>query len=441
MSRSESAPPRFPLPQRLPFADAYPGWWIAAAVGAVAFSRVAFFNPVLGVFIQPLEEEFGWSRATIAGALSAGTVLGALLSPLIGALIDRHGGRWFMVGSGLVGGLLLVLLAAIEEVWQFYVLFGAGRAIVTAVVDIAVTVTIANWFIRHRGRATGVMLLGTRGGMMAMPFVVLLFITLFDWRAAFAALGVLVWLFAVAPAWRLVRRRPEDFGLLPDGDEPRVTPSDGPARPQPADPHWTVRQAVNTRAFWLLLLGTSQLFLVGGAVNLTLTSHLQDNGLSQGTAISMVGLWAGVGILGTLLGGEIRERLSVRFALPLVIVFTASSLVWLIFVDSVWMAVIFAVWHGFAFGAQLPLNQISFPDYFGRWSIGAIRGVTAPVQFGLNAVGPIVAGLTFDARGSYDLIYAVFVGLLLFGALSIVLAAPPRWEGSPAPAPPPTRST
>ncbi len=399
------------------------GWWLLIAVSLVSFSRVAFFNPVLGVFVQPLEDEFGWSRATIAGALSAGTLFGALVSPFLGGYIDRYGGRFFMVGGIALGGVLLILLAAIDSAWQFYILFGAGRAMVTAILEIAIAVTIANWFIRGRGRATGLMLLGTRGAMAIMPLVILLFITLFNWRAAFAALGVLILVVAVVPPYLLVRRRPEDLGLRPDGLHGGDTLS---TEPSADDPVWTAGQAVRTRAFWLLLFGTSQLFVVGGAVNFSLASHLGDNGLSQGTAVLVITVWAVVGLFGGLLGGEIRDRFPLRFALPVTLIITSTAIIWLIFVDTVWMAYAFAIWHGLAFGVQLPLNQTSFPDYFGRWSIGAIRGITAPVQFGLNAGGPLVAGIVFDARGSYDLIFAVFVGLLLFGALLIFFAKPPK---------------
>lgn len=410
------------VPRLLRGRESQVGWWVLAAIALVSFSRVAFFNPVLGVFVQPLEDEFGWSRATIAGALSVGTIAGALLSPVIGPLVDRHGGRAFMVGGVLLGGVLLILLAAIDAAWQFYLLFGAGRAMVTAVLEIAITVTIANWFIRDRGRATGLMLIGTRGGMALMPLVVLLFITLVNWRAAFAALGIVVLLIAVVPPWLLVRRRPEDLGLRPDGDSPQTARRSGPGV---LDPVWTAGQAIRTRVFWLLLFGTSTLFVVGGAVNFSLASHLEDNGLSQGTAVAVIAVWATVGLAGGILGGEIRDRYPLRYALPICLLFTSVGIVWLIFVENEWMAYVFAVWHGMAFGVQLPLNQVSFPDYFGRWSIGAIRGITAPVQFGLNAGGPFVAGVVFDARGSYDLIFAVFVGLLLVGTVLIFLAQPP----------------
>jgi len=174
-----------------------------------------------------------------------------------------------------------------------------------------------------------------------------------------------------------------------------------------------------------LLFGTSQMFFVGGATNISLASHLQDKGLSQATAVSVITVWATVGIAGGLLGGELRQRLSVRVALPIVMMATTVSLSLLIVIENVWMAYVFALWHGLFFGAMLPLNQIVFADYFGRWSIGAIRGVSAPVQWGLNAAGPVTAGLVFDSRGSYDSLFVVFIGLMLFGAALIFMAGKP----------------
>ena len=407
----------------------YLGWWVAGAVACVAFSRVAFFNPVLGVFVDPLEQTFGWSRTEIAGALSVGTIAGAMVAPFIGHYVDRWGGRRFMVAGTLVLGGLLLLLAFIEELWQFYILFGAGRAIGAGILDIAILVTIANWFIRRRGRAMGLMMVGTRGAIALMPLIVLLFISLADWRAAFAALGVLVLLFAVGPSYLLVRRRPEDVGLLPDGES-----RGGSAAKKPVadDPRWSVRQVLRTRAFWLLLLGSSNLVFVGGATNFSMVSHLQDNGLSPAAAISVITVWAIVGMVGGVVGGELRERLEVRVALPLAAVASCLGLALLIAIDNLWMAYLFAIWHGFAFGAQLPLHQIIFADYFGRWSVGAIRGLSAPIRMGTNAAGPVVAGLVFDARGSYDLIYAVFIGLLLLAAALIFSARPPSARPDPA---------
>ena len=165
--------------------------------------------------------------------------------------------------------------------------------------------------------------------------------------------------------------------------------------------------------------------MVGGAVNFSTVPHLQDNGLSQATAVSVITLWAVMGMLGGILGGELRQRFPIYRALPAVLVAASLAIVWLVFVENVWMAYIFAVWHGLIFGMHLPLTQVAFPDYFGRWTVGAIRGITAPVQFGLNAAGPLIASLVFDIRGSFDLILLIFVGLYLFGAAMIAISRPP----------------
>ena len=424
----------------------FAGWWVIGAVAFVSFSRVAFFNPVLGVFVSPLEDEFGWSRTTIALALTMGTLLGAFSTVIIGRLMDRHGGRYFLTGTMALAGTLMLLLATMDQVWQFYLYFGLGRALIVGIVDVAVIVTVANWFIRYRGRAMGIMLVGLRGAMGVMPLIVLAFISAADFRAGFAALGVLILMFGVIPPYVFVRRRPEDFGLLPDGDRPNATSGAAPSAMVPSpnaaaaaednDPRWTVRETIRTRAFWLLLIGTSQVFLVGGAINFTMASHLEDSGLTRSTAIVVISVWAFAGIAGGLLGGEMRQRIPTRFALPIVLSVAAVMLLWLSIVDSAWMAFVFAIVHGVFFGAQQPLNQIVFPDYFGRWSVGAIRGITSPVQFGLNAVGAPIATVVFDARGSFDLIFIIFAVQLMAASAVILAAKPPRKQPTTATRPP-----
>lgn len=415
-------------------ASIYPGWWVATAVLLVSFAQVAFFNPVLGIFFDPLQEEFGWSRTTIAGALSVGTVAGALAAVFLGPVIDRHGGRWFMSLGCLVMGICLIFLSQIHHVWEYYLLYAIGRALTIAVVGAAIGVTVPNWFIRKRARATGLTLVGVRGGMAAMPLIVLLFISLFDWRTAWLALGIIVLTLGVLPSWKFIRRRPEDLGLHPDGLPPTPAADAGPVTSVDLDPRWTVREAMRTRAFWLLLFGTSQIFFVGGAVNLTTVPHLEDNGIGRGTAVTVITVWALMGIVGGVFGGEFGQRLAVRFAMPLSLALSSVGLVWLLLVQNVWMAYLFAVWHGASFGALLPLNQLAFPDYFGRWNVGAIRGVVSPVQYGLNAAGPVLAGLVFDQRGSFDLIYIAFVGCYLLGAVAMLFATQPTRPPHSAPA-------
>jgi len=408
------------------FRRVFAGWWIAAAASMSSFAAVSFFNPVLGAITPELQVEYGWSTASIALTMVIGGVGGGVIATFVGPIADRYGPRWLLFGSvGAVAGLLFAL-GFISDFWQFLLIWGVGRGITVAVIDIAVVVVIANWFIRRRGSAMGLTMIGTRSGMMIFPLVISAGIWLGGLREAFLLMALLVVAIGLLPPL-IMRRRPEDVGLHPDGYAPRASASSTDGSSQlSSDPDWTVREAIRTRAFWFLLFGTTILMAVSGSVNFTFVSHMTQNEISADTARTALALWAGMGIIGGVLGGELRQRLAVRYSLPLVILITTSALVWFVFTDTTWMAFVFAVWHGLAFGAQLPLNRISFPDYFGRYSVGRIRSVTAPPQLLLNAFGPFVSGLVIDNRGSYDLIYIVFIGLLLSAALSVLLARRPE---------------
>lgn len=408
-----------------PMRRVFAGWWIAAAASMSSFAAVSFFNPVLGAITPELQAEYGWSTASIALTMVIGGIGGGVLATFVGPIADRHGPRLLLFSSvGVVAGLL-VALGFMSDLWQFLLIWGLGRGLTIAVIDIAVVVVIANWFIRRRGSAMGLTMIGTRSGMMIFPLVITAGIWLGGLREAFLLMALLVLVIGVLPPL-IMRRRPEDVGLRPDGERLRASVSRGETPPLlTSDPDWTVREAIRTRAFWLLLFGTTILMAVGGSVNFTFVSHMTQNGIDADTARTALALWAGMGIVGGVLGGELRQRLAVRYSLPLVICVTTSAVVWFILTDTVWMAFVFAVWHGLAFGAQLPLTRISFPDYFGRYSVGRIRSVTAPPQFLINAFGPFVSGLVIDNRGSYDLIYVVFIGLLLSAAVSVLLAKRP----------------
>lgn len=412
---------------------AYHGWWVAIAVSFAGLANLAFVNPVLSIFFDPLHDEFGWSRGQIAGALSTGTLLGAFMSPFVGRVLDKRGARGAMAFSALVMSVCLLILAFASQLWQFYVLYSIGRGLVIGVVGLASTVTIANWFIRSRGRATAIVLLGGRLAMALGPVFALMMISWFGWRGAYVGLGIIALAFGFLPAWWLIRRRPEDMGLRPDGDSEATVAA---ARALPSnDPLWSTKEALHTPAFWLLMFGTAQIFAVSGAVNLSIIPHLQDRGLSEGSAVSVVTIWAFCGIAGGMLGSELAQRFFVRYPLALTMVASGLGLAWLILIDGQASAYGWAVFHGTTFGAQMSLNQVVPSEYFGRWSVGSISGLTQPVQWILGAAGPVIASVSFDMAGSYGPIFTIYIGLLILGGVLIGLAKKPvatRFGAPPA---------
>ncbi len=402
------------------------GWVIVTVAGVVSFSQISFFNPVLGVFIQPLTDEFGWNRATISAATAIGSFGGAIFAPLLGRVIDQQGPRIVVAAGGALMGICLLALVLTPGLWWFFLFYGIGRATAVGPTSLGTTVATSNWFVKNRGLALGIMLLGNRAGMALLPLAVQIVLLVGNWRAAFFALGVMVLTLSVLPTLRYLHRRPEDMGLRPDGiaDDTEQTSQAGARQ---AEQHWTLRQAARTPAFWLITFATSQMFFVGGSVNLHQMSHLINQGLSSTVAVGVISTFAVSGGVGGVLGGLAQRRFGMRWTFSASLFAASLGLVFLIQVDSTTLAYIYGVYYGMVFGSVVTMMQGVFAEYFGRESLGTIRGAVAPVQMLFNATGPVLAGLVYDATGSYDRIFWAYAAVLLLSATWMALAQPPRF--------------
>jgi MFS transporter, OFA family, oxalate/formate antiporter len=400
------------------------GWTVVAVAVLASFTEVAFFNPVLGVFIPEFEKEFGWSRTEISLGVTLGSFVGAAFAPFFGPLIDRYGGKPFVVGGASLMALGLVALSLMQTEWQFFIIYAIGRGTASGLMGLAAGVTVSKWFVRRRGFAIGVMSLGTRVGFAVMPITVQLIIQSSGWRSAALALAGLVAIFGVLPALKWLHRRPEAFGLEPDGDLPPEQRSPG-YTPSPREYSWTRQAALRTRAFWLVTLSVSLMSLAGGAINLHQIPHLVDRGLSPETAALVITLVAIFGGAGVLLEGVLDERIGARWTLVAGLLGSAFGMIFLITVNSIATAIAFAVVYGLAFGLLVASNQVVFADYFGREALGAIRGSATPFQLGTNAFGPILAGGAFDLTGSYMAAFIPLTVAYVISAAALVLASKP----------------
>ena len=223
--------------------DAYYGWAIAGTALVVSFASSVFYGPVLSVWFEPIREEMGWKAWEVSAAFTIGSFSGSILTAIVGRLMDRYGTRTITAVAGMVVAGAMVGLAFMQTPWQMWIFFGAGRGFAIAGVQLGTTVAIANWFIRKRGRATSFAAFGLRFGQATVPLVAVLIIILLSWRWAYGLLAISGLLLITAPALVYVRRRPEDYGLLPDGDPPpdRAPPNDAtgatPAAQRAADHH------------------------------------------------------------------------------------------------------------------------------------------------------------------------------------------------------------
>lgn len=404
----------------------FAGWLVVFAAAMSTFAEVAFFNPVLGVFIPEFEREFGWSRTEISLAVTFGTLLAAAIAPFFGPLIDRYGGKPFVVGGGMIMTAGLVALANMETEWQFFIVYAIGRATATGLISVAATVTVSKWFVRRRGLAVGITTIGTRTAFATMPIGLQLIIDAADWRTAAYTLAAVVAVVGTLPAFLWLTRRPEDAGLQPDGET--GTGSETSRQPRHREVSWTRKQAMATRAFWMITLAISLQTFASGAVNLHQIPYMVDQGISQSQAALVLSLYAVFAGFGGLIQSAIEARwgLSSRLIFAMGLLGSAFGMVLLILTQSFTMGVVFAAFYGSAFGLLTTSQQVVFAEYFGREALGAIRGASLPFYMLLQAGGPIFAGAFYDATGSYAFAFCVFgVGYVL-AAVALGIAKRPQ---------------
>ena len=423
-----SASPQQRLPAVWPFKRVYYGWAVVGASVCVSFSQVPVYGPVLSVFLTPINEDLGWSFGQMSLAFLGGSLFGSLLSAAVGPLLDRYGARAAIVVSGMVVSASMIGLAFVQEVWQFIILFAMGRTAALTGVHLGTSVAIANWFIRGRGRATSFLSIGLRAGQAIVPVAIVTPIMLWEsWRHAYAALAVFTFLLMVVPGWLFIRRRPEDFGLRPDGAPPEDAPRPAGAPPPPADEvSFTLAQARRTSAFWLLTFATMTVAFAQTAVNVHATTSILDRGVSPSFAGAFVFIMMGVAALSAYGWGALMDRFHVRWVTAGATVLSGSAILLLLTVDSLQLAVAFAVLFGLGTGGWTLAQVLIYASYFGRRSLGAIRGLSQMVGGPVSAFGAFLAGSVRDVTDSYTLAFIVFFVALVLVFLALLLARPPR---------------
>ncbi len=412
--------------------DAYYGWAIAWTALIVSFASSVFYGPVLSVWYEPILEETGWSATDIAASFTIGSFSGSILTAVIGKVMDRYGTRTIMALSGMVLAGCMVGLAFMQAPWQMWLFFGTGRAFAIAGVQIGTTVAIANWFIRKRGTATSFAGFGLRAGQALVPLAAAVIIVLLSWRWAFGLLAISAILLVTAPALVYLRRRPEDYGLLPDGEPPPEPTSSSEGEARETEAQWTTSQARKTAAFWLILLTTSIMFFAQTATNLHAAPHFQTRGVSFENSVVIVFIFAAISAVMTVPWGWVMDRLHVRYVIAIVSLLYFASMLVIISAHTFAGAILFGVVFGVAQGGWTVSQRIIVPNYFGRRSVGGIRGQMGLMTAFINPVGPLAAAWIRDQTGSYEQAFTIFSFMFLAAIVMMLIASPPVLRAAPA---------
>lgn len=410
---------------------AFFGWWIVAGGAVIQTLTAALLLQSYGVYVTLLQAEFGWSKTAFSSAFALQRAESGLLGPLQGWMLDRFGPRFVMRIGIAMFGVGFMLFSQINTLPMFFAVF-LMMAVGTSLGGfLSIATSIVNWFARKRSMAMGLMGVGMSVGGFLVP-VVTLSLTTYGWRTTAFASGLLVLVIGL-PCTQLMRHRPEDYGLRPDGELPR--PKDdvafgGQGGKGIDEVEFTGREALRTPAFWLLSLGHSTALLVVSAVWVHLVPHLTEGlGYTALEASFVVSLLTGVTMVGQLIGGYFGDRFSKRLITTLAMFGHAVAFVILAWAPSIAYVVVFAILQGLAHGFRGVLMQPIRADYFGRRSFGSVMGYSSMIVMIGSMAGPIMAGIMADRLGNYQLSFTLLGAMCGVGSIFFALAkkpTPPR---------------
>jgi len=417
----------------------YYGWWIVFASMLVLSVGAGIYWLGFGVFFLPLANEFSTSRTALSGVIAISQLEGGLLGPVGGYLVDRFGPRRMMfIGVGIMGfGFLW--MSVIDSLVMFYVIYLLLISVGMSIgIRVPALVAPTNWFVRKRGIALGISTSGVGLGGLLVPLLGWLIISL-GWRPTAAIAGILLWVVGI-PLASVMRHRPEQYGLLPDGRtrassaEPQEEGSGEGLRveetPAPdasdVEATYSIVEALKTPVFWLLsvVFGLRQLII--GAIGLHQVPFLVDIGINPQMAATVLGMTALTSILGRLGFGWLADRIPKRFVMAITIGLAAMGPLILAYVTEWWHLIFFVVIYGVGWGGGATTMSIVRAEYFGRRAFGTISGMMDFVQmFGL-VLGPVFAGFMYDVTQSYYLAFIVFAISGMLGAIIMVFLRPPK---------------
>ena len=418
------------LQRILPF---YYGWVVVGASGTAVFARMAPAITTLTVFIYPMSQELGWSRTLIAGAVSAGALSSMALSPAIGWAIDRFGSRPVLVGGVLTVGASMTSLAWATVPATFYAAYAAARVVFHTAAPIGAGTVAARWFIRMRGRAIGVIFLCGAIGGVVFTMLAAAVIDSYGVAAAWVSLGVVTLAVALLPNLLLVAERPETLGLRPDGEaggrpHPNPLPEGegiGCIPPEGEGVSWTAREAMRTASFWILAVMGFATFFVHAGVNVHIAAYLRDQGLSLTSAASVVTASWVVSAAGSVGWGWLMERIPARLMYSAMMALLSGAALLLFLTSNLAGAFAAAVLIGLVAAGGNITPAVVYADYYGRASLGKIRGIGETGVLLGQSTGPLLAGLVFDLRGSYTLIFIAYATIAAGGSLLVLNARRP----------------
>lgn len=401
------------------------GWYVVGALFFVTFLAIGI-RQGFGVFVETWEEDFGAKTAAVSAAAAIGWVVNGVVQPFFGALTDRLGARRVLIYGMLAMGISTLLVATSTNPVMLAVTYGFLVSFASGALSFTPTgALLARWFVKKRGTAMSLLTAGgSVSGVVMIPFLAY-FLLNADWQTVWLVLGGLILVLGLPVLIVVVRSRPEDMGLLPDGDVEEVRREDEPIREPkeiPVGPlnaeRW--QESFKSAPMWQLSLAYWVCGITTASISVHFVRWASSENISPGTAAIAFGTLSGINALGVLFVGSISDRMQRKTLLGIVYLVRGLAFLSLIFLPGLGALWAFAIIGGMSWLATVPLTTSLAADVYGVKKLGTLAGlINMAHQLGGGAA-VIIFGWVFDVRGSYDWAFAGgAVFLLLAGIISL----------------------
>jgi MFS family permease len=409
----------------------FPGWTMLSISAAAQYMSAPGQSYSVATFKGPMQGELAVSETDYSLAYSVATVLSACLLPFVGRSVDRFGARIMLPLIAVGLGCGCWLMSTVDSLPDLYVGFGVVRSLGQGALSLVSVWIVGEWFERRRGIATAIAGLGGGISVMTIPLFNVWMIEHYDWQTAWQGLAIGVWGLLVIPGIFLLRNRPEDLGLRPDGDlseedaRTKTAAANGPQITSYED-SWTVHEVLRDPTFWKLLSVPATSGLVGTGLVFHQVTLLGQHGLTPKQAVWMMTLQAGFATVMQFPVGWVTDRVPSRYLLAAAMGALATANALMINMPFVWLAGVYAILLGLHGSVMRSTANVVWINYYGRAHQGAVRGVSWAVMILAAALGPLPLALSIDHYHSYTPALVMFLVLPVSAAAAVWTARPPK---------------
>ena len=400
----------------------YAGWWVLSATFACAMLVIGSTNYAFQLFVVPVEQEFGLSRAAVNQGLSLFMVGCALWSPIAGRVLDRLPAPIVMASGGLFLAFGMGLIASTSSLWLIGGALAGPMALgAMCAGGLANTTVVSRWFRRRRGRALGIATVSSGAGGFVMIQVITYLIGRHGWRGALVWTGALLGLGIGALALLLIRSRPSDEALEQSGELSEVAVGGASA-----ERTWSLMQVLGQRNFWCIAFGTGLLMASDGAYLASQVPYLLGLGIEAQAASFLVACQTASAVAGKIGIGLAADRVDLRRLFAIVALCHVLLLLVLIAQPSYAVLLVSMSLLGVGVGGVYPLLATLTAASFGSKSFGMVAGSMQLALLPVSIALLTFIGASHDRTGSYTLAFCVFIAVVL---LASALVAQVRLPG------------